>query len=70
MTEAQFGWNGEGKTVTVWKIVRWQGQPMPFYRGIIVRHTRDGILVKHQGNKGTEFRFVPWSNIDDLEVLS
>lgn len=43
---------------------------MPFYRGQVIKHTRDGVLIKHQGNKGTEFRFVPWGNIDDIEVLT
>lgn len=68
MVDPQLSWNTTGKNVKVWKIVRWQGQPMPFYQGVIIKHTRDGILIKHQGTKGTEYRFVPWNNIDDIEV--
>lgn len=70
MVDPQLSWNTTGKQVTIWKVVRWQGQPMVFYRGVIVKHTRDGVLIRHEGNKGVEHRFVPWANIDDIEVRS
>jgi hypothetical protein len=58
----------ENKQVTIWKIKRFPQQNLPFYRGFLHEVNEKGVLIEHKGNKGIEWRFVPWANIDDIEV--